>query len=478
MTGIDYGQKIPNNVELSSDKRLQRALEEWQPNYVEWWKSVGPTDFNTNEVYLRTAISVEKDGWAHFGYVKMPDYRWGIFLEPRDEKRTIGFGDHFGEPAWQQVPGEYRNWLRRLIVTQADTEPASVEQQRLLGHTAPSLYDLRNLFQVNVEEGRHLWAMVYLLHKYFGTDGREEAEALLQRRSGDPDTPRMLGAFNEKTPDWLSFFMFTFFTDRDGKMQLEALAQSGFDPLSRTCRFMLTEEAHHMFVGETGVTRVIQRTCEAMKEAGIGDPNEIEKVRKLGVIDLPTIQKKANLHFSLTLDLFGSEISTNAANAFHAGLKGRYREDKLRDDHQLESGTYPVLRLIDGKIQSEASPALAALNMRLRDDYVGDCNNGVGRWNKVINDIGIAFQMKLPHVAFHRHIGEFSSIKADIAGNILSDAEWQKRRGEFLPSDSDKDFIESLMRPQMEPGKFASWIAPPKVGIDNKPGDFEYVKIA
>ena len=175
------------------------------------------------------------------------------------------------------MPGEYRAMLRRLVVIQGDTEPASVEQQRYLGKTAPSLYDMRNLFQVNVEEGRHLWAMVYLLQKYFGTDGREEAEALLQRRSGDPDTPRMLGAFNEKTPDWLSFFMFTYFTDRDGKMQLEALAQSGFDPLSRTCRFMLTEEAHHMFVGETGVTRVIQRTCEAMKEAGISDPYEIEQ---------------------------------------------------------------------------------------------------------------------------------------------------------------------------------------------------------
>ena len=220
--------------------------------------------------------------------------------------------------------------LRRLIVIQGDTEPASVEQQRHLGKTAPSLYDMRNLFQVNVEEGRHLWAMVYLLQKYFGRDGREEADDLLRRRSGTPDAPRMLGAFNEATPDWLSFFMFTFFTDRDGKMQLEALAQSGFDPLSRTCRFMLTEEAHHMFVGETGVGRVVQRTCEAMKAAGIDDPNDIDKVRALGVIDLPTIQKKLNLHYSLSLDLFGSEVSTNAANAFNAGLKGRFREDRDR----------------------------------------------------------------------------------------------------------------------------------------------------
>src|ERR671933_2716125 len=192
--------------------------------------------------------------------------------------------------------------------------------------------------------------MVYLLQKYFGRDGREEAEDLLRRGSGNPDSPRMLGAFNERTPDWLSFFMFTFFTDRDGKMQLAALAQSGFDPLSRTCRFMLTEEAHHMFVGETGVGRMLERTCEAMKAAGIDDPTDIERVRALGVIDLPTVQKKINLHFSLTLDLFGSEISTNAANAFHAGLKGRFREDKLDDDHALEASTYPVLRLVDGEI--------------------------------------------------------------------------------------------------------------------------------
>ena len=194
----------------------------------------------------------------------MPEYRWGIFLTPQDPNRTIHFGDHKGQPAWQDVPGEYRSPLRRIIVTQGDTEPASVEQQRLLGATCPSLYDLRNLFQVNVEEGRHLWAMVYLLHRYFGRDGREEAEALLQRRSGDPDNPRILTAFNEKTSHWLAYFMFTFFTDRDGKFQLAALAESAFDPLARTTKFMLTEEAHHMFVGESGVARVLQRTCEVM----------------------------------------------------------------------------------------------------------------------------------------------------------------------------------------------------------------------
>jgi benzoyl-CoA 2,3-dioxygenase component B len=478
IVNVDYDGLIPNNVGLNADTRVKKALEKWHPGYINWWNDMGPDGFQESLVYLRTAVSVDPKGWAKFDYVKMPDYKWGILLAPQVDERKIAFGAHKGEKAWQEVPGEYRALLRRLIVIQGDTEPASVEQQRFLGKTAPSLYDMRNLFQVNVEEGRHLWAMVYLLQKYFGADGREEAEALLERRSGDEDTPRMLGAFNEETPDWLSFFMFTYFTDRDGKMQLEALAQSGFDPLSRTTRFMLTEEAHHMFVGETGVGRVIERTCEEMKKAGIEDPNDIEAVRKLGVIDLPTIQKKANLHFSLTLDLFGNEISTNAANAFHAGIKGRFREDKLEDDHQLENRTYPVLRFADGKIAQQEVPALSALNMRLRDDFVADCNGGVGRWNRVIEKYNIPFEIRLPSVAFHRHIGEFSSVKADVDGKPLSEAEWDGKKAGYLPSEQDRQFIEGLMKPENEPGKFASWISPPKVGIDNKPGDFEYVKIA
>ena len=475
---VDYDGLIPNNVNLGSDVRVKRALEKWHPGYLSWWKDMGPEGFQESLVYLRTAISVDSKGWAKFDYLRMPEYRWGILLAPAAEGRTIPFGEHKGEPAWQEVPGEYRAMLRRLIVIQGDTEPASVEQQRHLGKTAPSLYDMRNLFQVNVEEGRHLWAMVYLLQKYFGTDGRDEAEALLQRRSGDPDTPRMLGAFNAKTPDWLSFFMFTFFVDRDGKMQLEAQAQSGFDPLSRTCRFMLTEEAHHMFVGETGIGRTVQRTCEAMVQAGLDDPYDVANVRKLGVVDLPTIEKKLNLHYSLALDLFGSEVSTNAANAFNSGLKGRFQENRLQDDHQLKSEVYPVLKLINGEVKRVDEPALTALNMRLRDDYTNDCNKGVARWNKIIEATGIKFELKLPHVAFHRHIGEFRDVVATPAGDLMDKAAWEKSKDAWLPSSSDGDFIESLMRPVIERGKFASWIAPPKVGIDNKPGDFEYVKMA
>ena len=478
LINVDYDTIIPNNVGLSSDKRVLKALEKWHPGYINWWNDLIPRQFQESLVYLRTAVSVDPKGWAKFDYVKMPEYRWGILLAPQVEDRKIPCGEHAGEPAWQEVPGEYRAMLRRLIVIQGDTEPASVEQQRHLGLTAPSLYDMRNLFQVNVEEGRHLWAMVYLLQRYFGRDGREEAEGLLARRSGDADNPRMLGAFNEKTPDWLSFFMFTFFTDRDGKMQLESLAQSGFDPLSRTTRFMLTEEAHHMFVGESGIARTIERTCEVMKANGIDDPHDKERIRALGVIDLPTIQKKLNLHYSLSLDLFGSEVSTNAANAFNAGLKGRYQETKIEDDHMLRDVTYPVLELKDGKFVTVDEPALAALNGRLRDDYSADCQKGVTRWNKVIEKAGVNFELKLSHPAFHRYIGGFTNVYASPTGELMDKAAWEKRKGEWLPNTDDMDFIYHLMQPEYGIGKYANWISPPKVGIDNKPGDFEYVKLA
>ncbi len=474
---VKYDDSIPNNVDLDSDRQLQRALEQWHPNYLGWWKDMGPEGFQSSEVYLRTAVGVDPSGWAKFGHVKMPDYRWGILLAPKVEGRKIPCGRHAGEPAWQEVPGEYRSLLRRLIVVQADTEPASVEQQRYLGKTAPSLYDMRNLFQVNVEEGRHLWAMVYLLIKYFGRDGREEAQALLERRSADANNPRILGAFNERTPDWLSFFMFTYFTDRDGKMQLAALAESGFDPLSRSTRFMLTEEAHHLFVGETGVGRTIEATCTAMNKAGIKDPYDVAPIRKLGVVDLPLLQRKANFHMSVTRDLFGSEISSNAAEAFSAGLKGRFNEEKLKDDHRLENATYPVMRVVEGKLVTEDVPALRSINARLLDDYIADCQGGLDRWNKVIEKAGIDFRLSQPHKGFNRRIGEFKDNRIAPDGTVLSQADWDARMGGWLPNDADMQFIASLMQPCHERGKYASWIAPPRVGINNQAGDFEYVRI-
>ena len=470
---INYDEKIPNNVDLSTNKTLQRALEHWQPRFLDWWQDLGPAVFQHNDVYLRTATSVDREGWATFDMVKMPEYRWGIFLAEQDPNRTIGFGDNIGAPAWQVVSGEHRSTLRRLIVTQGDTEPASVEQQRALGQTAPSLYDLRNLFQVNVEEGRHLWAMVYLLHAYFGRDGREEAEGLLERHSGDADKPRILTTFNEPINDWLSFFMFAYFTDRDGKFQLKALAESGFDPLARTCQFMLTEEAHHMFVGDTGIGRVVRRTVEVMNELRSDDP---QKVRAAGAIDLQTIQKYMNFWFSSALDLFGSEVSSNAASYFANGLKGR-PDEGLYDDHRAD-GDY-TLDMPDGNggVKSETVSMRNAMNEIMRAAYVRDCENGVKRWNKIIEKGGFNFELRLPSPRFRRTVGAWSGIPTDPAGNPIAPEAFASGIKSWIPTPDDQAFVASVMHPVYEAGKVASWIAPPDRGINNMPVDYEYVRV-
>jgi benzoyl-CoA 2,3-dioxygenase component B len=471
MSNVDIDAKIPNNVGLADDRRLQRALESWLPKYIDWWESLGPVAHQRDPVYLRTAVDVGREGWAHFDHVEMPDYRWGIFLSEAEPDRKIAFGDHKGADAWQEVPGEYRADLRRLIVVQGDTEPASVEQQRHLGLTAPSLYDMRNLFQVNVEEGRHLWAMVYLLHRYFGRDGRDEADEMLERHSGDPDNPRILGAFNEETPDWLSFYMFTYFTDRDGKYQLASLRESAFDPLSRTCDFMLKEEAHHMFVGATGVGRVIQRTIELMRE------HDTDDIHRYGGINLDVLQKYLNFHFSVSLDLFGAETSTNAANYFGAGIKGRFQEEQRDDDHQLKNDYRMVPEATDDGIGEREVTQLAALNETLRDDYAVDCQKGVDRWNRMLNDAGVDVTLRLPHTGFHRNVGTFKAHHVSPDGRMIDDAEWDASEANWLPTDDDKDHIRSLQVGVTEPGKMAGWVAPPSTGIHQKPVDFEYVKL-
>ncbi len=467
---IDYSERIPNNVDLSSDKRLQRALEQWQPAFLDWWGDMGPDGWQADDVYLRTAISTEPGGWAQFGFVKMPEYRWGIFLADAVPDRRIAFGDHKGEPVWQDVPGEHRNALQRIIVTQADTEPASVEQQRRLGATAPSLYDLRNLFQVNVEEGRHLWAMVYLLHRHFGRDGREEADALLARRAGDPDNPRILDAFNQPCVDWLTFFCFTTFTDRDGKYQLAALAESGFDPLSRTCRFMLTEEAHHLSVGEDGVRRVLERAAELERLDPNGD------VRKHGGVDFATIQKYITYWFSYSIDLFGSEVSSNAANFFASGIKGRYREEELDIDHVALTGTYRMSTPVDGRLVDQDVPVRNAMNELLRNAYIEDAEKVVVRWNRAMEEVGTTFRVRLPNPRFFRRQGLYAGLPFDFEGNLISAGEFEARKTEWLPTDADRAYVTSLMHGVFDHGKVANWIAAPKRGINKMPADFDYVR--
>src|SRR6266542_2396727 len=424
---MSVSEKIPNNVNLSEDRGLQRALETWQPNFQKWWMEVGPKGFQQNLTYLRTAVSVEPSGWAHFDYVRMAEYRWGIFVVPPAPDKRIAFGDFEGQPVWNEVPGEFRNALRRIIVTQGDTEPASVEQQRQLGKTCPSLYDLRNLFQVNVEEGRHLWAMVYLLHRYFGRDGR------------------------------------------DGKYQLSALAESGFEPLARTCQFMLTEEAHHMFVGDTGLNRVVKRTAQLMKEG--------DDVRELGGIPLNIIQRHINFWFSYSLDLFGGEISSNSADFFAAGLKGRYREQEQYQDHIAAEQSFTMRVVDEAQLKDREVPLRNALNEVLRGEYVRDCEKGLARWNKTLADEGIGTRLYLPNTRFHRHVGEYAGHNFDVEGNLISAEEFEQRKSEWLPTMEDREYVRSLMHPVTKPGKIANWIAPPATGIKGKPFEFEYVRL-
>jgi len=469
MSEVDLDAKIPNNVDLKNNKRLTRALEKWLPNYLEWWREMGPSDFLADQVYLRTAVGVGKGGWAHYDYVKMPDYRWGIFLADKVEDRKIHFGDSVGAPVWDEVPGEMRNRLRRLIVTQGDTEPASVEQQRLLGHTAPSLYDLRNVFQVNVEEGRHLWAMVYLLHTHFGADGRDEAESLLERRSGNEDHPRILEAFNKPIETWLDFFCFTTFTDRDGKYQLAALAESSFDPLARTTQFMLTEEAFHMQTGENGVGRILRRTGELMRD-GI-DP------RSQGALPFDLIQRYVNEWASASMDLFGGEDSTNAAEAFASGLKGRYREgDGIYKDPKALDQSYRTLLPENGGMVEKDIPLRRAMNALLLDAYAADCKRIANRWNRDLERLGVESRVEIPSTRFNRHQGIYSEYHFSPTGDRITAEEFEAGRREWLPSDEDRDYVKQCMVQVLEPGKIANWIAPPPRGVNDNPFEFEYVK--
>jgi benzoyl-CoA 2,3-epoxidase subunit B len=261
------------------------------------------------------------------------------------------------------------------------------------------------------------------------------------------------------------------FTDRDGKSQLMSLAESSLDPLSRTTRFMLTEEAHHMFVGESGVSRILERTCQLMRESGFS-----EDVRRVGGIDLPTIQKHLNQWFSLSLDLHGGEVSSNAASYFANGLKGRAKEDTF-DDHVVRDAVYNMEFFEQGRPVTKEVLMRNALNEVLRDWYVGDCAAGVERWNRVLERSGVSQRLRLPDRKFNRGIGMYSSFRFDPDGHPLTDEEWQRRKSEWLPTEKDSEYLLSIMAsPVYERGKFANYIAPPRRGVNQQPVDFEYVR--
>lgn len=226
-----------------------------------------------------------------------------------------------------------------------------------------------------------------------------------------------------------------------------------------------------MFVGETGIGRVVQRTCELMKQ------HETDEVGRFGGIDLKLIQKYLNFHYSVSLDLFGAELSTNAANYFSMGLKGRFSEESREDDHQLKHALYTITQVNDQRIVQQEQPALLALNEALRDAYIADCARGVARWNKVIHSAGIDFELRLPHRGFHRAIGDCAAVKVTPDGRIITEAEWDAHHAQWLPTAEERNFVGSLMKPVTVPGQFAGWIAPPARGINHQAIDFEYVRL-
>ena len=228
-----------------------------------------------------------------------------------------------------------------------------------------------------------------------------------------------------------------------------------------------------MFVGESGVGRVIQRTVDAMNQLKTDD---VAKLRAAGVIDLPTLQRYINFHFSVTIDLFGADQSSNAATFYSSGLKGRYEEGKRADDHVLKGNTYKVLEVQNGQLVEKEVPMLNALNEVLRDDYITDSKGGVERWNRIIEKAGIPFKLTVPHKAFHRNIGALAGVKVSTDGRILSDSEWNTNVNAWLPTDQDRAYVASLMGRVVEPGKFANWIAPPVMGVNRQPVDLEYIR--
>ena len=228
-----------------------------------------------------------------------------------------------------------------------------------------------------------------------------------------------------------------------------------------------------MFVGTTGVDRVVERTVQLMLE------HDVDDVGPYGGVPLKVIQKYLNFHYSVSLDLFGSETSTNVANYFTSGLKGRWSEERRKDDHRLVDDAILVDAVTtDGEIGQTEVAALVGLNTDLRREYISDCQIGVNRWNRTLESAGLPHRLALPHVAFNRRVGAFKAVETNQQGELLSTEEWERGQGQWLPTELDKTLVRSLMRPVHERGKIAAWIAPPRQGINGKPFDYDYVHLS
>ena len=329
------------------------------------------------------------------------------------ETDEIQFGSFKGRKKWEnvrQIPTQnIRDALLNMIVYQGDTEFASVEQQRHLFETAPTDWDRRAITRVMIEEMRHGWQMCALLVEHFGYSGKVEAQKMLERRAFE--NKRLLGAFNVDVDNWMDFFTYTDFVDRDGKFQLQMLKYSAFAPLGRSMSYMLREEAFHMGTGNDGLRRIVQA----------------------GAIPAWLIQKYLNKWISSSYDLFGTDHSSSAHWAYVWGIKGRYDEPK-----------------------NETQADLDDLNDYNRNLYRQEVSGLIERFNGVLKP----GEPKLyaADIKFHRMIGKWAGQRYHPqTGAPMEEKEYEQLFPTFMPTAEDKKLLLDIIA--SEP----SWIVP-KIG--------------
>jgi benzoyl-CoA 2,3-epoxidase subunit B len=373
------------NQEIGGGERMLRisTFDDWIDYFYGWQKDIGLDAPEFKEYRFE----------AKYGQL------------PANE---IEFGDYKGQLRWKTVmhiPDQrIRDAAQNLIVYQGDTEFASVEQQRRLFETAPSRYDYLSLVRVMTEEMRHGWQMSHLLITQFGRGGRIEAQKLLERRAFTDD--RLLGAFNQPVHDWLDFFTYTQFVDRDGKFQLTMLSYSAFQPLAQSMLPMLKEESFHLGTGNNGLHRIV----------------------KAGMVPIPVIQRYFNKWLPTSFDLFGTDHSSSAHWSYVWGLKGRYDERSAGAEAQKEN-----------------------LNDSARKLYYQE----VLKLTETINKLIPEEQQKIvvPDLKFHRQIGEFAGKYFDVFGNPMTREEFDAYLPTVLPTDSDRELLADIFREK-------DWIVP------------------
>ncbi|MBX6331236.1 MAG: phenylacetate-CoA oxygenase subunit PaaI [Gemmatimonadaceae bacterium] len=340
---------------------------------------------------------------------ELKDYKFDVKLADVDVPE-IEFGHYRGTRKWptvMHIPDQrIRDALQTLIIFQGDTEFASVEQQRNLLEHAPSDYDLLSIYRVMAEEMRHGWQMSYLLITHFGDEGKREAEKLLQRRADEHE--RLLGSFNETVENWLDFFAYTEFIDRDGKYQLQMMSTSAFAPLARSMKPMLREESFHLGTGNNGLLRII----------------------KAGKIPTDVMQRYFNKWVSTAFDLFGTDNSSSAQWAYTWGLKGRFDE---RTNPQ--------------------PPDPTRLNEYARELYRQEVQGLVDRLNTHVPEGQPA--LKVPSIKFNRRIGQYKGMTFTIDGEPIERERYAAYVESVMPTAADRELLRDVFKEN-------DWIAPKK----------------